>query len=358
MNIVIATGGSGGHVIPALKVARELQKKHCDVRFIGSFNVWTDRIRREGFPCDELELRGFNPARPMDVPRALWLFLKGIWASGALLEKYKIDAVAGFGGYGSFPVVVAAILSRRATLIHEQNVLPGKANAVLSGMAGKIAISFAHSRRYFRGPKVVLTGCPSHTPVAGMDARALLKEFGLREGRKTVLVLGGSQGSRRLNEICVQALSALKNRVPLQVIHMSGKDDYAALKEQYGQMGIPFALFGFFEAMERVYPLADLVIGRAGAVGVTELIRFRRPAILIPYPHAGGHQRDNAEVLARAGVGRVVEQKDLTAVRLTGAVEQMLAHPPLPGQWDEHFKELLSRDAAISLADEIFGLKR
>lgn len=191
-----------------------------------------------------------------------------------------------------------------------------------------------------------------------MGRAEFFKEFGLREGKKTVLILGGSQGSRRLNEVFLEAASGLKDKVPLQAIHLCGKEDYPLLKERYARLGIPFALFAFFEAMERVYPLADLVIGRAGAVSVTELIRFRKPSVLIPYPHAGGHQTKNAEVLARAGVGEFSEQKNFTAAWLTAAVERMLARTPSPLEWERHFGELLSIDSAALLADQIVSMKR
>lgn len=358
MNITIATGGSGGHVIPALKVARELQKKNCAVRFTGAFNVWKERIAQAGFPFDELELRGINFTRPLELPRTLRLYLKGTFAAGGLLRKYKTDAVAGFGGYGSFPVVLAAVVSRCPTLIHEQNVLPGKANAVLAGLVNKVVISFPQSREYLRGNNVVLTGCPSHAPLADPDIKEFRKEFGLEEGRKTILVLGGSQGSHRLNEVFLEAASGLKDKMALQVIHLCGKDDYPSLKEQYARLGIPFALFAFFEAMERVYPAADLVISRAGAVSVTELIRFRKPSILIPYPYAGGHQEKNADVLAQAGVGEFIEQKDLTAAGLTTAVERRLAKMLSSQEWERHFGDFLSMDPAVLLAEEVIRLKK
>ncbi len=368
MNITIATGGSGGHIIPALKVARELQKRKCAVRFVGALNIWKERVAQSGFSFDELELRGIDLARPIRSARALWLFLKGTFVAGSLLKQYKADVVVGFGGYGAFPVVLAAVLSGRPTLIHEQNVLPGKANAVLSRMVKRIAVSFPQSRRYFPAAKVVLTGCPSHRPAEGearqgrpaaqLNRAELLGEFGLDEGKKTVLILGGSQGSRWLNEVSVRAVLELRRRVPLQVIHLCGQDGYPALKEQYARLGIPFALFAFFEAMERVYPVADLVIGRAGAVSVTELIHFRKPSALIPYPHAGGHQTKNAEVLAQAGVGEFIEQKNFTAAWLSGAVERMLAKAPSPQEWERHFGELLSLDPAAALADQIVDIKQ
>lgn len=358
MNITIATGGSGGHVIPALKVARELQKRKCEVRFAGAFNVWKERIARAGFPFDELELRGINFTRPLGLPRTFRLYLKGTFAAGGLLRKYKTGVVAGFGGYGSFPVVLAAVISRCPTLIHEQNVLPGRANAVLAGLVNKVAVSFPQSRKYLRGNNVVLTGCPSHVPLEAPDTKEFRKEFRLEEGRKTILVLGGSQGSRRLNEVFLEAASELKDKMALQVIHLCGKDDYPSLKEQYARLGIPFALFVFFEAMERVYPAADLVISRAGAVSVTELVRFRKPAILVPYPHAGGHQKNNADVLVQAGVGESIEQGDLAAPRLTAAVERRLAKTPFAQDWERHFGALFSTDPAAALADQIVSMKQ
>ena len=192
----------------------------------------------------------------------------------------------------------------------------------------------------------------------GMERAELLKGFGLGEGRKTVLVLGGSQGSRRLNEIFLEAVAGLKSKVPLQAIHLCGKDDYQILKEKYARSGIPFALFTFFEAMERVYPAADLVISRAGAVSVTELIRFRKPSILIPYPYAGGHQKKNADVLAQAGVGEFIEQKDLTAAGLTTAVERRLAKTLSAQEWERHFDDFLAMDPAVLVAEEVIRLKK
>ncbi len=357
MNIIIATGGSGGHIIPALKLARELQKRKCEVRFVGAFNLWKERITQAGFAFDELELRGIDLSRPVGSARALGLFAQGAWISTCLLKKYKADAVVGFGGYGSFPVVLAAVISRCPTLIHEQNVIPGKANALLAGMVKKVAISFPQSRQYLRGKNVVLTGCPSHRPLPGLNRTELLSEFGLDEGKKTVLVLGGSQGSHRLNEVFMQAVTQLRSKIPLQVIHLCGKDDYEILKGQYARLGVPFALFAFFEAMERVYPVTDLVISRAGAVSVTELIRFRKPAILIPYPHAGGHQRKNAEVLSRAGVGEFIDQKNFSPTWLAAAVERILARVSSPQAWEQSFGELLEIDPIVRLAEETVRLK-
>lgn len=358
MNIVIATGGSGGHVIPALKVAAALRKRNCEVRFTGSLKTWKERIAASGFASDELQLRGVSFAKPLALPKTFWLFAKGTWEAARLLKRYKTDVVVGFGGYGSFPVVLGAVLSRRPTLVHEQNVLPGKANAVLSRLVDKIAISFPQSRPYFPADKTVVTGCPSHVPNPGFDKRVLFKDFGLKEDKKTVLILGGSQGSRRINEVAVQVMGKLKDTLPVQVIHLCGKADYAHLNEKYAGMGIPFALFEFFEGMDRIYPLADLVVSRAGAVSVTELIRFRKPAIVIPYPGAGNHQKNNAEVLTAAGVGRLVEEKDFSAQWLSNTVQQMLAQQPQPAVWEQNFPELLANNSAESLAQVIIGMKR
>ncbi len=359
MNIVIATGGSGGHIIPALRVADELRRHQCSIRFLGAFNLWKKSIEDAGFLYDELRVRGLELYRPHRLAHALFLLMRATWVSLGLLKKYNVDAVAGFGGYGAFPVVLAGICSGRPTLIHEQNVIPGRANSILSRWVERITISFPQSRKFFNNQrKIIFTGCPSHVPSVAVDHSALLQKFHLEKEKKTIVVLGGSQGSHRINEVFVQTVRELKKKVDIQVIHLCGKSDYGTLKNQYATLAIPFALFDFFDKMEHIYPLADIVIGRAGAVSVTELIHFRRPSILIPYPYAFGHQRYNAQVLTQAGVGRFIEERNFCHEWLLDAIKEMLAKPPGLEQWDQHFNEILGHDASSQLAQAIMGLKR
>lgn len=352
MKFIMATGGSGGHLIPALKTAGELRRRQHDVRFLGAFAFGKGQIHHAGFEFDEIQAQGLDLADWRKGVHSLFLFFRATVTSLRLLRRYRPDAVVGFGGYGAFPVVLAAILLRYPTMIHEQNVVPGRANAVLSRFVDKVAISFSQTARYWKGRKIIWTGCPSHSPSQTWDANEIFKRFRLEKGRKTLLVLGGSQGSQRINEAFVRTAAVLKDRLSFQVIHICGKRDYGSLQDRYAQMKIPFALFEFWDEMECVYPLADFVMARAGAVTVTELIKFQKAALLIPYPYAGGHQRENARVLEDAHVGRVLEEKGLSVDGLQETILDMLAHPPSPDRWREGFGEDFACDAAGRLADE------
>lgn len=358
MKIVIATGGSGGHLFPAIKAAEELRRKHCQIHFWGSFKVGREMINKAGFSYEELPLQGFNLGRWQDIPLSAWLMGKAMITSRGFLRKYDPDAVVGFGGYGAFPVMWAAVLLRYPTLIHEQNVVPGRANAVLSRFVDKIAVSFPQTAGYpgMKG-KSVVTGCPSHVPQQGMDRNGILEKFGLKADRKTILVLGGSQGSHRINAEFIKTAEDLKNDMAFQVIHIAGKQDYAGLQAQYRQMGIPFVLFEFFEQMPQVYHVSDMIVSRAGAVTVTEIIRFQKPAVLIPYPHAGNHQKKNAQVLSEAGLGRLIEERALHPGKLKEMILSLLANPLSAEQWERNFKDFFSDESASRVAEEIMSLK-
>ncbi|OGX38060.1 MAG: undecaprenyldiphospho-muramoylpentapeptide beta-N-acetylglucosaminyltransferase [Omnitrophica WOR_2 bacterium RIFCSPHIGHO2_02_FULL_50_17] len=356
MRFIMATGGSGGHLIPALKTAGELRRRQHDVRFLGAFSFGKRQIRHSGFDFDEIQAQGLDLADWRKGAYSLFLFARATAASLCLLRRYRPDAVVGFGGYGAFPVVLAAVFLRYPTMIHEQNVVPGRANKVLSRFVDKVTISFPQAARYWKGRRTLLTGCPSHRPSRDLDPEEILKKFRLEKGRKTLLILGGSQGSQRINEAFVRTAAVLKDHLFFQVIHICGKRDYGDLQDRYAQMKIPFALFEFWDEMDCAYSIADLVMARAGAVTVTELIRFQRPAILIPYPYAGGHQRENARVLEAARVGRVIEEKGLSVDGLQETILDMLAHSPSPDRWQEGFGEDFACDAAGRLADEAIQL--
>ncbi len=270
------------------------------------------------------------------------------------LRRSKPDAVIGFGGYGAFPAVLSAALLRYPILIHEQNVVPGRANAILAKLAKKVAISFQKSTDYFNPQKLVLTGCPCHFPQKHLDRAILFKTFQLVEGKTTILVFGGSQGSRKINEVFIEASKALRQTIDLQVIHISGKEDYPKLHDRYNQLGIPFALFKFLDKIEEAYSIADLVISRSGAATVSEIANFQLPAILIPYPYAQGHQRQNASVLCEIGTAELIEERDISVSKLNEAVLKMLKVE----NTSEKFAHICHSDATQKLAEEVLKLVR
>lgn len=354
MKILIATGGSGGHIVPALNTAFALREQGHTVYFAGVFGLWRSRVQEAGFSVREISSRGFSGRSPLTLVVFAIATVKAIFESLLILRQVKPQRVAGFGGYGAFPVVLAAACLGYPTVIHEQNVVPGKANAVLARLVRKVAISFAAAAKYYPAGKAVLTGCPIR-PVAALDGRAVIaRHFGLQAEKTTLVLLGGSQGSHRLNSEFIRALLAVKGAFDIQVIHICGEKDYPEMEAQYAKIGIPFRLFRFTDEMEKVYLIADLAISRSGAMTVTELAAFGVRALLVPYPHAGGHQRENALVLTAANAARLIEEKDVSASVLARNIEELLKDRLSREEVVKRCNGIYRPDAAVRLA-EIIG---
>lgn len=355
--IVMATGGSGGHIFPALLVGDELKKRGHGIYFVGTFGRWREIIVARGYPVHTVEARGLSTENIKSVLASSASMVKSTLDSIFYLKKCRPDAVVGFGGYGAFPAVAAAALLGIPTMIHEQNVWPGKANALLARWVSAIAISFEESRSFLRRKNIVWTGCPSRENSAPHPKNELFRMFGLKEGVQTVLIFGGSQGSRSINVLFVSAAERLRQKTDFQIIHLAGSEsEVGRLKETYQGFGLAAFVCGFSHEMEKIYQMADVAVGRAGAVTVTELAAFKVPSIFIPYPHAQGHQKANAEVLADAGLASVVEEKDATPQRLE---EEILK--AFQGKFSlkaEAAQTIGRPGAAARVADEVLGLVR
>jgi UDP-N-acetylglucosamine--N-acetylmuramyl-(pentapeptide) pyrophosphoryl-undecaprenol N-acetylglucosamine transferase len=249
---------------------------------------------------------------------------------------------------------MAGILMRCPTMIHEQNVIPGKANVVLAKLVGKVAISFEASRKYFNPSRTVWTGCPCyHHMVAGKTQA--LAAFDLAGDKKTLVLLGGSQGSQKLNEIFFQLMEDL-SAVGFQAIHMTGKKDYPVYAARYAKAHLSVKAYEFINDVGTAYAAADMVIARAGAATVSELGILGLAAVLVPYPFAGNHQKYNAEVLRTNGTAIVIEQKNLTKDSLRQAVENLLTQGTSRENLQMKTKGLFQKDAAFQLALVAEGL--
>ncbi len=354
MKILLATGGSGGHIFPALVTAQELKQRGHHVAFAGVFKQSGSTIEAAGFKYFEIPAKGFYRHSPM-------LFLaaagKSFFQSLRIFKQFKPDIVAGFGGYGAFPVVMAGILQGFPTIVQEQNVVPGKANKVLFPFVKKFAVGFEQAKKSFPAQKVVVTGCPTRRITRGFDRLALLQGFGLQDGLPIILVLGGSQGSRRINKDFTETVTALKTKRVFSVIHICGEFDAPGCKTFYEKAGVDHCVFSFTDEIDKAYSIADLVVSRAGAMTVTELAAFALPAILIPYPYAGGHQKENALVLTQTRVSRLLEEKDLTPDILAKMILEMLDEKMTKDTIIQSYKGIYRADAVVRLADEIERLK-
>ena len=359
MRIIISSSPTGGHLFPALMVAEQLRQMGHDLLFAGTFGFGTVWIRSAGFRFEEVSA---NPLVFSSIRKGFSSVISMVRASGAgrnILSRFRPDVVIGFGGYGSFPVVLAAYLSGRPCLIHEQNVTVGRANAVMSRFAKKVAVSFKQSFSCFPKAKTVLTGCPYHgIPVEAQRNKAF-EMLGLKPGKVTVLVFGGSQGSSRINKEFFSAAGLLIKEIDLQVIHISGNNDYEGLREGYAKAGIPVGLFAFLDEIGYAYLAADIVVSRAGAVTVFEIAASRLPAVFIPYPHAtAGHQEKNAIALSELGSAAIIREEELSAQALKDAILKMLIYRGNAIEMERRFKEFCIPDAARRIAEEALSLAK
>jgi UDP-N-acetylglucosamine--N-acetylmuramyl-(pentapeptide) pyrophosphoryl-undecaprenol N-acetylglucosamine transferase len=256
-----------------------------------------------GHPVRDISVSNLSLRPSLANIKAALNFIKGFFESVVILAQFKPDIVVGFGSIASIPVVLCAWFFRTPVMIHEQNVLPGRANLFLAHISDRIAVSFQDTAKFLapNGSKSVWTGNVVRKRLAVIQKDKALEYFGLGPGRKTILVMGGSQASRRINFGFASAFKALLGMENVQVIHLCGEADKAELEKEYMPYKASVRLVPFLGEMQYAYSAADLVISRAGATTIAELMAYRLPAILIPYPYAYAHQDANAQILVEAG---------------------------------------------------------
>ncbi|MBW2310751.1 MAG: undecaprenyldiphospho-muramoylpentapeptide beta-N-acetylglucosaminyltransferase [Deltaproteobacteria bacterium] len=324
--IIIAGGGTGGHLFPGIAIADELTKRLGEARIlfvVGRKRMEEDIISRAGYEARPIDVEGI-------LGKGIWGGLKAIskivmssFQSLGILRDVRPHLVVGVGGYSSGPLCLMAWILGIPTAIHEQNSYPGLTNRLLAPLAKKIFISFEDTGRYFKEGKIVLTGNPVRQDLMAR------KPFSRRDnGRFVVLVVGGSQGARAINRAVVDALKELKEEglFPF-AIHQTGTIDLEKVLGDYRAHGIDGEVTPFIEDMTSAYGTADLVICRAGATTIAELAALGKPSILVPFPYAThDHQVMNANSLLSAGGADMILEKDLTGGALAGRIKRYMQH--------------------------------
>jgi UDP-N-acetylglucosamine--N-acetylmuramyl-(pentapeptide) pyrophosphoryl-undecaprenol N-acetylglucosamine transferase len=361
VRVVLAGGGTAGHVFPALALGRELADRGVDVEFIGTATGPEARIvPQAGFhfsKVDAIAVAGKRSLRTLALP---WMLVRSIRSCVPLVES--ADVIVGMGGYVSVPAVTAGVRLRRPVVLHEQNSVPGLANRWLARPARTVALSFAETARSFpRRVRTVTTGNPVREEIAAVpEQRALLAKEAIRkleldEGRATVLVFGGSQGARRINQAAAGATALLRNRGDLQLVIVAGPGNLDAVLRSVDRSGaLHVRVFPFIDRMELAFAAADLVISRSGATTVAELTCCCLPAVLIPYPHHRDRQQElNARILQRAGAAEVLADEDLTPELFAGRVTDLLGDRDRLSAMAGRAGSLGRPDAATRLADAV-----
>jgi UDP-N-acetylglucosamine--N-acetylmuramyl-(pentapeptide) pyrophosphoryl-undecaprenol N-acetylglucosamine transferase len=265
----------------------------------------------------------------------------------------------GFGSLNTVALIFWAWLFRAKTLIHEQNVDLGRANKLLAKVADKVAVSFAQTRMSLNidAQRIVLTGNPLRNELLPVDRQKALDFFEFKTNKTTLLIMGGSQGSHRLNTVCSEFFCAYPQKDNLQLIHVCGLADFSWLKEKYTAAGLTCKLFDFLPQMQYAYSVADLVLCRAGATTIAELQRFQIPAILVPYPFAYAHQSANACVLAQQGAAVVIQDQLLTLKTLAAEFKQCLEDPQELAKMRQAYAGFKLQDATRLLAQEVLSFR-
>ncbi|OGP54842.1 MAG: undecaprenyldiphospho-muramoylpentapeptide beta-N-acetylglucosaminyltransferase, partial [Deltaproteobacteria bacterium RBG_13_52_11] len=313
--VVIAGGGTGGHLFPGIALAEEFtrRKEGWEVIFIGTGKELERRIlSRWGFELITIPAAPLKGRRWWGKIAGITTLLLGVWWSLALLRRISPRLVIGLGGYSAGAVLIAAYLLGIKRVIQEQNVHPGFTNRMASRFSQRVFLSWAEGACFFPAAKVKVTGNPLR--------RRVLEDRGKkREGKGfTLLILGGSQGATAINRAMIEALPPLKDiKKDLSIIHQTGAADHRWVKEGYEKADFQATVYPFIDEMAPCYREAHLTICRAGAATITELCAWGRASLMIPYPYAADdHQRKNAEVVVRQGAGRMIPDQELSGKRL------------------------------------------
>jgi UDP-N-acetylglucosamine--N-acetylmuramyl-(pentapeptide) pyrophosphoryl-undecaprenol N-acetylglucosamine transferase len=346
MRAILAGGGTGGHVIPALAIAQELQKRYgAEVLFIGTARGIENRlVPAAGFPLRLVQVGALNKVSLKTRVKTLFDLPRAVWDARRILSEFAPDVVIGVGGYASGPAMLAAILKRIPTLAFEPNVVPGFANRVVARMVSAAAVHFQETARYF--PRAVVTGVPVRD--------AFFKIAGTATGndRPTLLVFGGSQGANAINQAMIQCLPELAKQVPdIHIIHQTGERDYNDAQAAYQKAGSSAEVYPFITDMPAFFARADLILCRSGASTVAEITAAGKPAVFVPFPRAADdHQRVNAQALERAGAAVVAEETKLERVWLADTLAALLADPGRLHRMSQAARKLAHPDAAGDIA--------
>jgi len=345
MRVIVAGGGTGGHVIPALAIAQELRASYrAEVMFIGTERGLEKRlVPAAGFELRMIEIGALKRVDAATRTKTILHLPRAAMASAKLIREFRPNVMIGVGGYASGPAMLMAALLRVPSIAFEPNVVPGFANRLVARTVKAAAVQFERTCRYFRNCQV--TGVPVRREFFKVPPRT-------KDARPTLLVFGGSQGAHALNQALLDALPRLAAAVPqLSIIHQTGEKDYIEAQAAYLKAMVAAEVYPFIDDMPGAFARADLLLCRSGASTVAEVMAARKPAIFVPLPTAADdHQRHNAEILAKGEAARLLPQSELSAERLVAEIAPLLSDHALLARMSEAAGGFSHPDAAAAIA--------
>jgi UDP-N-acetylglucosamine--N-acetylmuramyl-(pentapeptide) pyrophosphoryl-undecaprenol N-acetylglucosamine transferase len=353
MRVLICGGGTGGHVIPAISIARELKARYnAEVLFVGTDRGMENRlVPQAGFGLMRVKVGALKNVSLMTRMRTMFDLPRAVVDSRKIINVFNPDVVVGVGGYASGPAMAAAIMMHIPTLAFEPNYVPGFANRIVGHRVSAAAVHFEQTQKFFRNAQVV-----------GVPVRAEFFNVPPLESNHppTLLVFGGSQGARAINQAMVAAAPQVLRQIPaLRIIHQTGEREYNDVQAAYESAGVAAEVSAFIDDMPAAFARADLLLCRSGASTVAEATAAGKPAIFVPFPQAADdHQRRNAEAIAQGGAAVLVPQAELTPERLMQVVTELFADPRRLKEMAERARALSHDDAAGRVARMVAELAK
>lgn len=362
VRVVIAGGGTGGHLFPGIAIAQEFLAKNDEnsVLFVGTGKPFEISILSEiGFAHKRITAEGFKGRGVLNQLVSISKVPKGIIESILILKDFKPHVVVGVGGYSAGPLVMGAWLLRIKIVLHEQNILPGITNRILSRFADRIYVSFAETIMGVTPEKILFTGNPVRKEI--VQCAETLKNTYIKASKKekkfTILILGGSQGAHSINMALLEAIEYLENRENMFFVHQTGLQDETQVKQRYDEHNIENNTRAFFKDMGRQYQDADLIICRAGATTVAEIKAIGKGVIFIPFPFAAdNHQVLNARSLEMKGAAEMILEKDLSGEVLAERINYYVQQPEALQLMALRSRSLGRVDAAATIVDDCYEL--
>ena len=359
MRVIISAGGTGGHIYPALAIVNKIKEMEpkSEFLYIGTHNrMEKDIVPSMDIPFRSIEIYGFNRKKVFKNFKTLSCLIKSERECKKIISDFEPDVVIGVGGYVTTPVIKQAKKLGYKTFIHEQNSIPGKANLYLEKYADRVGVSFESSKKYFSEKKVIYTGNPCSENSLKVD-KAKKEEFGLNNNKKLVLFVMGSLGSSKMNDFLIGTMDKFNNK-NYEVLFVTGKDSY----EKISKIKFPsnVKVVPYINNLTRVMKATDLIISRAGASTLSEIIALNVPSILIPSPYVtNNHQFKNAMDLKTKNACILIEEKNLDSVKLIEQIDKIIDDPNRINVMKKNLEKMSIKNSATRIYDclkELVGI--
>lgn len=358
--VIIAGGGTGGHIFPAIAIANALKKiqPDTDILFVGALGkMEMEKVPQAGYPIEGLEIAGFNRSNMLKNLLLPFKILKSLGQARRIMQRFQPDVVVGVGGYASFPMLKQAQRKGIPTLIQEQNSYAGKTNKLLGKKAKKICVAYDGMEVFFPADKLIQTGNPVRNSItqSAVSKEEALAHFGLNKDKKTVFVVGGSLGAKSINEALLPLLPTFEGK-NIQLIWQTGKPFYDIARAAAAPYASQVKVFDFINLMDFAYKAADVVISRAGALAIAELCVVKKPVIFVPYPFAAeDHQTSNAMSLVNKKAALIIKDHE-AGTQLGSTLFSLVQNKALMEQLEQNIGTLGNANADMVIAKEVLKI--